>query len=301
LEQIEHFRSKIMGAGMLKGDLKQYWTWYQQIYLESHVRKAWKSVIVNVVEGLHELSSPEEPYSQYLLYRVLAQVAEDLENEKELTLMHMVYKLKREEGYIKANCEDALAIQMVFQICGWLMTFWDPVLDVSQTHFTIWKDDRRARRRSVCYIPTVTQNTLSIDEIGEPFYRLLTRFGTLLPEPQIILRESSRGGVEAGPEEISAKYLDFHSLQQDLNLNLEWTSTLNQHLELDQRSNILYVYRFPSICRLMYRESEGTLCSQIYRDFSGAQLERDSAVLRFAVWPIPTLTRSCKEIACHYD
>ena len=264
-----------MGAGMLKGDLKQYWTWYQEKYLENHVRKAWKSVIVNVVEGLHEVSIPQEPHSQYLCYRMLAQVAEDLESQKELSLVHMVHQLKHKKGYIKVNCEDNLAIQMVFQICGWLTTLWDPILDVSQTHFTIQKADRAARRRSACHIPTVTQNRLSIDERGTPFYRLLTRFGTLLPKPQILLRESSRGGIEAGPEDISAKYLDFHSLHQDLNLKLEWTSTLNQHLEWDQRSNILYVYRYPSICRLMYREKpeEGTLCSQIYRDFSRAQLE----------------------------
>ena len=63
IEQIEQFRTRIMGAGMLKGDLKQYWTFFHKTYLNNHIRKAWRSIIVKVVEGLHKTSTPEEPQS----------------------------------------------------------------------------------------------------------------------------------------------------------------------------------------------------------------------------------------------
>jgi hypothetical protein len=92
----------------------------------------------------------------------------------------------------------------------------------------------------------------------------LSRFGTVLPEPRVVVREVFRGGPEAGPEDLSATYLTLHNLQQDLKIELRWTKTLNQHLEFDQPNNILYIFRCPSICNLMARKGHGTLLSQTY-------------------------------------
>lgn len=53
-------------------------------------------------------------------------------------------------------------------------------------------------------------------------------------------------------ELICTTYLWFHHLQQDLNVTIEWTRTLNEHLRLDSRRKVLHVFQLPSICLLLY-------------------------------------------------
>ena len=41
---------------------------------------------------------------------------------------------------------------------------------------------------------------------------------------------------------------------------------LNQHLEFDHRNAVLRIFRFPSMCRLMYRDVEGTLPNRLFHE-----------------------------------
>jgi hypothetical protein len=63
-----------------------------------------------------------------------------------------------------------------------------------------------------------------------------------------------------------ASYISFHSLHQVLNVKVEWVDVLNQHLEFDHRNAVLRIFRFPSMCRLMYRDVEGTLLNQLFHE-----------------------------------
>jgi hypothetical protein len=50
-----------------------------------------------------------------------------------------------------------------------------------------------------------------------------------------------------------------------VDITLEWTSTLGQHLEYNQQEKKLYIYQHPSICLLMITDGSKTLLSDIYR------------------------------------
>ena len=160
-----------------------------------------------------------------------------------------------------------LAHQLIFQVTGWLAAFWEPALDESISELSLAQRSLPAPARITMHSSVITSTTAKIQEAKGPLCRLLSRFGTLLPEPRFISREAFRGGPEAGPEIIDAAYVSFDSLRQDLKLNFEWTSTLNQHLELDQPNKTLYIFRYPSICRLMCSKKGDTLFSQIFREW----------------------------------
>jgi hypothetical protein len=119
--------------------------------------------------------------------------------------------------------------------------------------------------------PAITTTAIHISEATHTLCLLLSRFGSVLPEPQLGVREAFRGGLEAGPEDLSATYLTFHNLQQDLKIEWKWTKTLNQHLEFDQPNNILYIFRYPSICILMAQKGQGTLFSRTHSEWTKEQ------------------------------
>jgi hypothetical protein len=118
-----------MGISHLKGQKKPAGTGIRDT-IGGMMCRAWKQVIVPVLTGLSEESSTDDAYSLFLFYRLLALVVVYLESRKELTLVNMVDDLKRQK-YIKPHCAHKAVIQLVFQISGWITTFWDPVLDTS--------------------------------------------------------------------------------------------------------------------------------------------------------------------------
>lgn len=45
-----------------------------------------------------------------------------------------------------------------------------------------------------------------------------------------------------------------------------WVNTLNLHLEFDQARKTLKVFRYPSFCRLLYREVDKTLLDRLFAE-----------------------------------
>jgi hypothetical protein len=191
------------------------------------------------------------------------------------TLHNLEQDLRRRK-YLKVygnGSSRELAIQFIFQVTGWLAAFWEPALDASTTTLSLAQraEGLTTRRRITMHSPAITSTAISITEAMHSLSLLLSRFGTVLPEPKLVVREAFRGGPEAGPEDISAVYLTLHNLQQDLKIELKWTSTLSQHLEFDQPNNILYIFRYPSICILMAKKWQGTLLSRTYSEWTKEQ------------------------------
>jgi hypothetical protein len=208
------------------------------------------------------------------VYEILLLIARSIEersikdrstgDDHECTLKDMVTEL-REKGLIKDD-DDPLAVQLVFHCFGWLTAIFDPSPDPSATHLLLRKPKDQARRRKLVRKTGVRQLSVVMSDANRPIQQLLRRFGSLLPEAECIRRSQQAGGLEAGPECIIAAYISFHSLQQVLKIDIEWVDVLNQHLEFDQRKRVLRVFRLPSICRLMYRDEEGTLLNRLFRE-----------------------------------
>jgi hypothetical protein len=246
------------------------WKWYQGAYLDGHILRAYISLIVPVVRGIPDSSQDPCARSKRLCYDVLAKLVDYLEDRAELTLLNMVTRLM--EAELLKNCSQNLAAQLVFQMVGWLCALWEPILDSGTIELRLRRTGRLPRRRGP---PKPVNLSANLNESRSTlFHRFLHRSGSLLPEPRSVLRDAFRGDAEAGPETISATYLSLHNLQQDLDVKLEWTSTMSQHLEFDRRNCVLFVFRFPSICRLLYRDQDGSVLSQIYQEWS-KEYEKD--------------------------
>ena len=185
-----------------------------------------------------------------------------LQDGEDCSLLSIVHRLRKQK-FIKDDSEP-LAIQMVFQFVAWLTALYAPLPDASTSHLAIVKNAIAVRQRRRLRNPVLRSSLVEINAGYQPIHRLLNRFGSVLPEVQPVIRPEASGGLEAGAEWITATYVSFHSLQQVLNVEIEWVDTLNQHLDFDQRNNILRVFRLPSICRLMYRDEEGTLLTRLY-------------------------------------
>jgi hypothetical protein len=265
------------GETIPTGQIRPSWVWYLEQYLQGHFARAWQPIIVPVVEGLSPDSLPTSSASKICVFQVLNQISKLMSGAENTrcTLQSLEQDLRRRK-MIKVCGNSAsreLAIQFIFQVTGWLAAFWDPALDASTTTLSLAQRNEglTARRRITMHSPAITSTAIGINEAMHSLSLLLSRFGTVLPEPRVVVREAFRGGLEAGPEDLTATYLTLHNLQQDLKIELRWTKTLNQHLEFDQPNNILYIFRYPSICNLMARKGHGTLLSQTYCEWNKEQ------------------------------
>jgi hypothetical protein len=196
--------------------------------------------------------------------RFIEQRSTDDDDDCECTLIDMVSEL-RSEGFIKDDI-DHLGVQVVFQCVGWLTALFDPSPILSNTHLCLRKVDGGFRRRRLVRKTVIRQFCVTITDGNRPLQQLLGRFGSLLPRPECVRRSDATGGLESGSECLIASYISFHSLQQVLGVKLEWVDVLNQHLEFDQSTGALRVFRLPSMCRLMYRDVEGTLLNELFHE-----------------------------------
>jgi hypothetical protein len=203
------------------------------------------------------------------LYDMLVLIARSIEqrstdDDHECSLVDMASEL-RSKGFIKDDA-DHLGVQLVFQCVGWLTALFNPSPDPSNTHLYLRKMDSVSRRRRLVRKTVIRQSRVNIGDGNRPLQQLLDRFGSLLPQPECVRRSEAAGGLECGSECLIASYISFHSLRQVLGVKLEWVDVLNQHLEFDQGRGVLRVFRLPSICRLMYRDVEGTLLNQLFHE-----------------------------------
>jgi hypothetical protein len=205
------------------------------------------------------------------VYESLIVVAHSVEKDRESSLRHIVARLKS-ENFIRDNAED-LAVQLVFQYVGWLTALFDPDPDPSATRLIIRQSGSSSRRHSLMRKTVIHHPSVAIADAQLPLQRLLRRFGSLLPEPECVRRSDAAGGLEAGAQDIIGSYVYFHNLKL-LKVQLEWVDVLNQHLEFDRRNRILRVFRFPSTCRLMFREKEGGLLDGLCHEDDDERDER---------------------------
>jgi hypothetical protein len=251
------------------------WVWFIEQYLQELITSAWQPIIVPVVEGLSHDSLPTSSTSKFLVFRVFNQISQFMTGtaDNRCTLHSLEQDLRRRKLIKVGETSRESAIQFIFQVLGWLAAFWDPALDASTTTLSLAQRNEglTTRRRITMHSPAITSTAIGISEATLALSLLLSRFGSVLPEPQIVVREAFRGGLEAGSEDLSATYLTFHNLQQDLKIEMKWTKTLNQHLEFDQPNNILYIFRYPSICKLMAEKGQGTLLSRTYSEWTKEQ------------------------------
>jgi hypothetical protein len=88
-----------------------------------------------------------------------------------------------------------------------------------------------------------------------PLYSLLRGFGEIIPEPAKAIQSGCSSPLlfhSRSHTELEVSLLCFQTLNRMAGIKIELVDCLAQHLEFDRRSKILRVFRFPSLCLIMY-------------------------------------------------
>lgn len=105
-------------------------------------------------------------------------------------------------------------------------------------------------------------------QLDHPLFQLLKRFGEILPQcpRNCITPQLSRDAFSA----MSGKYDDridislvcFYAVNVVAGINIQWVECLSLHMDFDSRSKTLKLFRFPSLCLVMYRNKDRSLWSK---------------------------------------
>lgn len=114
---------------------------------------------------------------------------------------------------------------------------------------------RRRRRAQKETFTSFSQTLKDNDHIDQPLPVLLGSFGKLIPQRQRkwVVGNMTPASVREGHEEdwIELSLLCFHALNKVANVKIEWVDSLALHLEFDNKTKVLKVFRLPSLCLLM--------------------------------------------------
>jgi hypothetical protein len=170
------------------------------------------------------------------------------------------------ERYQVKDASETLGIQMCFHFIGWVTGLFDPSPEPSPFFLTLQPGNETSARRQIFRRPAVRSTRVKIDGGRDPLHRLLSRFGAILPELEKINGTLLEGELETGTASINTAYVSLRNMRQALKIEIEWVSTLGQHLEFDQRNNVLRVFSLPSLLRLLYRRDGDTILNRLFTE-----------------------------------
>ena len=256
----------ITGQRELSGIYSQCWNTYIA-YLHSCISRIWAPIITRVAIGLEPDAQANSTAGRLITYKMLVQTQHYLRDVRQCSLGDLVASL-RVKDLIKDDLEP-LALQMVFLFVGWLTALFDPLVDrTSRTFAIVGKEEKSLRRQTFCR-PVIRNTCVEAAVANQPLYRLISRFGILLPQIELdfeTIESRESRDVEVGGQNIDTALISFQKLKETLKIRIEWVQTVNQHLEFDQQTNTLRLFRFPSLLWLLYQHKDRPLLTRLCED-----------------------------------
>lgn len=145
-----------------------------------------------------------------------------------------------------------------------------PKPDCLQLEYTISrKDSLRGesleRRNSAQRPRPFSRLEENIENNDEPLFRLLNRFGDLIPQYwQDCSTPQEWSSIRSGrcDDSIDISFVCFHAVNVVAGIGIQWVDCLSLHLEFDSRTKTLKLFRFPSLCLIMYSNNDRSLLFQ---------------------------------------
>jgi hypothetical protein len=275
----------ITGRREVSGPQLKCWKTYLT-YLHSRIGLIWAAIILPVAVGLEPDTEPDSAAARIIAYKMLVDVQRYLRDARQSTLLDLVESLK-DKNLINDKSEP-LALQMGFLFVGWLTALFDPLPDaMSRTFVIAGKEEKSLRRRIFCR-PIIRNTRVEIVLGNQPLCRIISRFGILLPQPESDLDVNASRDVENATDCIDTAFISFQKLKETLKLEIEWVQTINQHLEFDQQTNMLRIFRFPSLLWLLYQHKEDSLLARLYEENRRESSVEDGSSY-FKIHPIEVL------------
>ncbi|KAK3725169.1 hypothetical protein LTR37_000680 [Vermiconidia calcicola] len=154
------------------------------------------------------------------------------------------------------------ALAVAFALLGWLSMLYEPeIMRVSSDQIAI--SDVLDGYRSSAYFKLTQRSPDRRRKLPE----LLLSFGLMLRKEDVF---TSEDGEDAGAIEqiavVTPGGLNASTLTSLACLKVQWVDVIAPHLELDQATNTLFLYRYPSFCLAnLPPENDGDARGMIHR------------------------------------
>ncbi|PMD58304.1 uncharacterized protein K444DRAFT_442681 [Hyaloscypha bicolor E] len=280
------FLAEILGLELgekPREELKDACAWYMN-FLEFKIRQAWKSLFIPVLRGTigNEQAPPPNSEDFSLTFEILKTIAEALRREN-LALTDILDKLYNENLFKEADGDRSHANQLVFAALGWISSLYsarhdpDPMklqINLPDSTSSVPESPHTARRRRRSKKETFTHFSHTQENNDQPLNTLLGSFGKVIPQRQRQwvsgrVSPASINPVRHDDDWIELSLLCFHALNKVANVKIEWVDSLSLHLEFDNKTKVLKVFRLPSLCLLMCCCEKVSPLSQIFYDATG--------------------------------
>ena len=106
------------------------------------------------------------------------------------------------------------------------------------------------------------------DQLDQPLFQLLKRFGEIIPQcPRNCITPQLSHDISSAmsgryDHQIDNSFVCFYAVNVVAGIKIQWVDCLSLHLEFDSRSKTLKMFRFPSLCMIMYRNKDRSLLSK---------------------------------------
>jgi len=146
-------------------------------------------------------------------------------------------------------------LQLIFIAMGLLIMLYDPGLSPAPHTVSIAKP--LTLSGSTLSADSIANHECSLEDASQPqAHQLLNFFGRLIPGSLAWAREVS---VIQQPdiftEHLVLSYLNFYTLFKIGSIKVEFVDSLGLHLEFEEKTKTLKLFRFPSYCGLICAET----------------------------------------------
>ena len=162
---------------------------------------------------------------------------------------------------LKSGLETTL-YNLVFKIISWITLIYktEDRLPLNSKYLTLLDvSNHKAQELSRRFQCEINNETM-----GLHLHHLLAHFGNFIP-PQFYPRRV-QGYSETMDDSIIVANINYHTLFTIAQIRIEWVNTINLHLEFDEKSLALRLFRYPSFCAMhsLRGTSEYTFLSEYW-------------------------------------
>ena len=215
-----------------------------------HSNLRWAVSYENWSDADADRDSPVDPSpldSQFLdIFRAVKSVACEGSIDHIISLLLDVGVFKENGG---DQATDFIRENLVFAMLGWLSMLYIPCFDADETVFQIRYDPNQPNSRLI-YETFVVENKAT----GQEPACFLKKFGNLLPARHRALAVSAgeRKKTISSLSPISPTKFNIQVLSSLLRIRVQWVDTIALHLDYDQTTRTLSLFRYPSFCVHQY-------------------------------------------------
>jgi hypothetical protein len=145
--------------------------------------------------------------------------------------------------YADKSNEQKEVYRLIFIGIGWLCLLYLPTFGIAESEFRF---DIEVEGKN-CF----SLASQSIDRARRPFAEVLRGFGSVLPrrkEDNDIRHASQHSSSPSGKDILNVSMMNAATLWKVGGIRISWTATVSAHLDFDEETRTLSLFRLPSFC-----------------------------------------------------